>query len=138
MTAGRHPLVVTGLLAVAAIAAVLLHQANPAEAGWFPKCTFHSLTGWHCAGCGMTRAGHELLHLRFGAALALNPLMIILLFGGGVVAVMEGAAYLLGERYRGPRVRLPAWSAWVFLGVILAYWILRNVPAWPFTLLAPH
>ncbi|RBL33433.1 hypothetical protein BRN31_04600 [Xanthomonas oryzae pv. oryzae] len=28
----------------------------------FPPCIFHALTGFYCAGCGMTRALHALAH----------------------------------------------------------------------------
>ena len=52
--------------------------------------------------------------------------------------VIESLAWIMGEGYRGPRVRLPAWAHWVLLTTILGYWVLRNIPAWPFSLLAPH
>ena len=36
-----------------------------------------------------------------------------------------------------PRPFLPAWVIWSLLGVIVAYWVLRNVPVYPLSVLAP-
>lgn len=89
------------------------------------------LTGFYCPGCGALRAMHELLHLHFLRAFALNPLLVVslplmagytgyLLFTGGLRRSLPQAVYL---------------SA---LSVIIAFWLLRNIPHYPFTLLAPH
>ena len=64
---------VLGTLAVAA--AVVVHQTRPGEGSILPPCVFHAVTGFHCAGCGITRALHALLHLRVGEAIAFNPLI---------------------------------------------------------------
>jgi hypothetical protein len=66
----------------------------------------------------------------------MNPLAMILL---PFVAYALAFQALAARRGRGlPGVRFPVWSGWMLLGVMLAYWVLRNVPAYPFTLLAPH
>lgn len=127
---------VLGTLAVAG--AVVVHQTRPGEGSILPPCLFHEVTGFRCAGCGITRALHALLHLRVGEALAMNPLVVAALPLIVLGVVIESLAWIMGERYRGPRVRLPMWAHWVLLTTILAYWILRNIPAWPFSLLAPH
>ncbi len=36
-----------------------------------------------------------------------------------------------------PEVFIPANWIWMLLGVIVLFWVLRNVPAYPFTVLAP-
>lgn len=120
------------------VAAVLfvLYQRNPAEPGNFPPCPFLWLTGLYCPGCGALRTMHELLHLHFARALQLNPLVVItslplalyfsrwlLAFGG-----------LLKMRAR-PLGRGTYYS---IIGVILIFWFLRNIPQYPFSLLAPH
>ncbi|NIP97769.1 MAG: hypothetical protein GWO24_31795, partial [Akkermansiaceae bacterium] len=46
-------------------------------------------------------------------ALRKNPLLVIALPALVVGVVMEGAAWLLGDRYRGPRVRLGRSLAWL-------------------------
>jgi len=58
----------------------LIYAINPASGkSPFPPCVIYKLTGLFCAGCGATRALHEVLHFRFYEAFMLNPLFIILL-----------------------------------------------------------
>lgn len=120
------------------VGVIVLAGHDPVGNRYLPKCLFHQVTGWHCAGCGMTRATHALLQFRFLDAFRQNPLVVLCLPVLAYGVVVESAAWVLGDRYRGPRVRLPGWAYWPLIGTILGYWILRNVPAWPFTLLAPH
>jgi hypothetical protein len=40
-------------------------------------------------------------------------------------------------RPHGFRLGVGSKGGWVILGLILAFWLLRNLPTWPFTLLAP-
>lgn len=63
-------------------------------------CPFHLITGLPCLGCGATRALVALTHGQLGAALALNPLAVVLVgaFAGFVVYAL-GALYL-GRRWR--------------------------------------
>jgi hypothetical protein len=121
-----------GLLGVGFLGIALV---DPAGSRFYPKCLFHAWTGWHCPGCGGLRALHQGLRGHFGAALRLNPLMVLFLpvLGYGVLSDMAFVA-----RGRGlPRVAVrPVWC-WVLLGVMLVFWIARNLPVYPFTLLAP-
>ena len=134
----KRRLAIVAPLAVLGIVGVLvLANASPAGNPWFPKCIFHELTGLHCPGCGITRALHAMLHGRFGEAFGQNPLVVLCLPFIAYGVVIEGAAWLWGERYRGPRVRWPRWAYWPLMVTVFGYWILRNVPVWPFTWLAP-
>jgi hypothetical protein len=107
-----------------ALAAGLLYCFNPAEVHFFPKCALYSLTGLYCPGCGTTRAIHYLLHGDIAGAFAMNPLMVI----ASPVLVL-----LLFKRSWAMR----PWVAWTAFAVLILYGVLRNIPAWPFTLLAP-
>jgi hypothetical protein len=131
--AGLRPPTSTKILvawtAVAAvgIAAVgtVLNRYDPRTVPWFPACPFHAVTGWYCPGCGTTRALHELMHARIGAALAFNPLLLfapvlLLLF-------IKRASWF----YRSS-------SPFVFLAIVLVFGFLRNIPVWPLSMLAPH
>ena len=113
----------------------LLYLADPAGSPCYPPCPVHYLTGLHCPGCGSLRAVHQLLHGHLAAALGLNPLMVFSL------PLLAYACVVGGFRRLGwsvlPRRRLPAWMIWSLLGLILAYWVLRNVPVYPLTVLAP-
>ena len=115
-------------------------QRNDPEAGgsYFPRCMFREITGLHCAGCGGTRATHALTNLEAGVAFRKNPLLVILLPFLVVGVVLESAAWVIGEGYRGPRVRLPGQLAWSLPVITIGFCILRNIPGWPFELLAPR
>lgn len=128
--------VLLGALGFAAM--VVLYRHGPGEGRLLPPCVFREVTGFHCIGCGITRACHALLHLRFWEAFGQNPLLVVALPLVLAGVALEGTAWVMADRYRGPRVRLPAWAYRALLVTLLAYWVLRNVPVWPFSLLAPH
>ena len=50
---------------------------NPATTHILPPCFIYELTGFQCAGCGATRAVHQILNLNFKEAFILNPLIFI-------------------------------------------------------------
>lgn len=100
-------------------------------------CPFNRLTGLYCPGCGMTRAAHELMHLNILAGIRDNPLVVLLI--GPVAAVMalgEYMNYVTGKTLWKP-VRIGKRTLYLALAVVLLFTILRNIPVFPFTLLAP-
>ena len=136
MTAIRplHVFGATAALAAAASGTALLYRYDPNAAGNpFPPCMFHALTGYWCIGCGMTRALHALAHGDVLRAFSMNPLAMVVL---PLMPLM-----LLHDRGYRPRALQPLMSVvmtpklWMIL--LPAYWIARNLPWWPFTLLAP-
>jgi hypothetical protein len=121
------------LLGGAAI--VLLRVFDPATSGVFPPCPVRYLTGLYCPGCGSLRAMHALLHGELGRAWAMNPLMIVML--PFIIYGLVSAA-LLELRGRGlPEVMLPANCIRAFCVVVILYAVARNLPLYPFDLLAP-
>lgn len=105
-------------------------------AAFFPQCPFHALTGLHCPGCGTTRALHQLLQGHLAAAFAFNPFTVLAL---PFLAYATLSYALFGIRGRGlPKVFVPAVLIRLLFWAVLSFWILRNVPVYPFTLLAPH
>jgi len=116
-------------------AAAILYAFNPAESSFFPPCLFHALTGLHCPGCGSMRGLHQLLHGNLTAALGMNALMVLSLPFLAYWALCGAVCELCGRRW--PRLRLsPPWS-WALIAGIVVFWVLRNVPCYPFSLLAP-
>lgn len=79
---------------------------------------------------------HELLHLNMGKALALNPLVFVVLALFFVLANVI-AKELIGPKYPLPMIRIPAWLGWSLGAMVILFGVLRNVPVWPFSLLAP-
>ena len=114
----------------------LLYTRNPAVPGFFPPCPFLSLTGLYCPGCGALRTLHELMHFHFAQALRLNLLVTVAALPLGVYLTRWLLA-LSGLVRLQPR-RLPKAAYYSVLLVLLAFWLLRNLPWYPFSLLAPH
>jgi hypothetical protein len=127
-------LVVTGFVVLAAGSTVLF-LFDPSDSDFYPSCPFYALTGLYCPGCGTMRAGHALLHGHLGEALGLNPLMVLML---PLLCYSLMSYVTFGVRGRPlPGVLASPFSGWLVLGTILAYWVLRNIPFYPFCLLAP-
>ena len=139
----RRTLVRGGILAVAAVllAAGLYAVAAypPTDDSFYPKCNLHRFTGLHCPGCGMTRSLHSLLNGRVLQAAAYNlPGLLALPFIVRIVA-LRSWGWLRNRPPAGtPLTRRRVVLSWVIAGAYILYGVLRNLPAWPFTLLAPH
>ena len=117
------------------VAIVLLRVFDPAASGVFPPCPVRYLTGLYCPGCGSLRAMHALLHGDIGRAWAMNPLMIVTLPFLTYGLVSEALLELRGSRL--PEVMLPASWIRAFCFVVVLYAVARNLPLYPFDLLAP-
>jgi uncharacterized protein DUF2752 len=129
----RRMLAAMLLLGTAAI--ILLRVFDPATSGIFPPCPIRYLTGLYCPGCGSLRAMHALLHGELARAWAMNPLMIVML---PFVTYGLVSAALLELRGNGlPEVMLPAKWIRAFCVVVVLYAVARNLPLYPFDLLAP-
>ncbi len=122
--------VAIGIMLIAAVFA--LYIFNPDEVAIFPQCPFLLTTGYKCPGCGTQRALHSLFHLRFVDALKYNSFMFF-----AIPLVFTGAYFeYLGGKQRHPKLvrnirewTLPyrKWSAAILFGVIIIYWIVRNL-----------
>lgn len=99
---------------------------SPEDSLYFPKCMFHSLTGWDCPGCGSQRAVHHLLHLRVKEAFFYNPLLIC------AIPYILAASYFdyWGGRERFPKAAKAMFGTiaiYILLCIVALFWILRNV-----------
>src|SRR4051794_19308983 len=114
------------VLAAAAATSLVLYTRNPASGGIFPPCPFHALTGFDCPGCGTLRALHELSHAHFSRAFGLNPLAVLalpLIAYAGVSTALE-----LAGRHALPAIRAPRRTWWIVPAIVIAFWVLRNLP----------
>jgi len=98
----------------------------PAGQVFFPRCSFHALTGWQCPGCGITRATHALLNGRWGEAWRLNPLWLLTL---PLLAWTYGV-WLVNDvtHRRWPQPLTNRFGVAVFLGVSIGFGVARNFP----------
>jgi len=112
----------------------MVYRWNPQSAGFFPACPIHALTGYYCPGCGATRALHQLLHGNIAAAFSYNPLFVLSTPLAAYWIVSEVFLFFGG---RLPRITVPEKAMWLALIVVVAFGVARNIPHYPFTLLAP-
>jgi len=131
----RKRRVLAAMLLLGTAPIILLRVFDPATSGIFPPCPIRYLTGLYCPGCGSLRAMHALLHGELARAWAMNPLMIVML---PFVTCGLVSAALLELRGNGlPEIMLPAKWIRAFCVVVVLYAVARNLPLYPFDLLAP-
>lgn len=97
---------------------------DPAEAAFLPPCLFHWATGLYCPGCGAGRALHALAQGDLASALAMNPLLVV-------------ALPLLLALILWPRLAYHPRTPMLVFAVLIGFAVLRNLPLWPFSWLAP-
>jgi hypothetical protein len=123
------------LLAIAGAAGALLLRGS---VSWWsaalPGCLIQQMTGLHCPGCGGTRCATRLLKGDLGGAVAMNAAVVLIATAG--IGVIGAAVW---SEWKGrPSKGVPPWLVWSLAGFMVAFTVLRNLPWWPFTLLAPH
>ena len=125
----------TGLLIGFTGLAVLFFILDPAKHEIFPRCLFNSITGYYCPGCGSQRAVHSLLHLDFAGVVSYN-----FLFLPAALLIFYHYLHPVFNRFFGwklPNVFYFKNTPLIILSVIVLFWILRNIPVYPFSVLAP-
>ena len=120
----RRSLVIVLVLAALLVIGVIYFAIDPSTSGLFPRCTFLSLTGYKCPGCGTQRAIHALLHGDVAGAFKYNALLLV------AIPWIALCLYAESRRLRNPRLyaRLNApLLIWLFLAMVLLWWLLRNI-----------
>jgi len=101
-----------------------------------PKCILYDSTGFYCPGCGSQRATHQLFNFNIFGVLQQNVLYFISFFILGYHFIVTGMNTLFKKNIYNyvyhPKTPL------VILTIIVVFWILRNIPYYPFNLLAPN
>jgi hypothetical protein len=121
------------ILGLAGIA--FLYAFDPRNPGVIPACPFLSLTGCFCPGCGTLRALHMLLRGDVASALGYNILTVLSL---PFIAYSYGTGAMRAFGLKAPHlVLVHPRLIWALLAAIVAFWVLRNVPVAPLTMLAP-
>lgn len=108
------------------LAAAYTAVANPHVPGFFPDCIFYAATGHWCPGCGGLRATHDLLRGDLGAAMGMNPVVVLVILP--LIAVGTGWWLLSAVGVRLPKVTIPTWAAWSIPVLLGVFWVVRNIP----------
>jgi len=117
------------------VGSLMVAVFDPSKAHFFPVCPLLALTGIACPGCGLTRAFHALFHGDIVTALDFNLLVPVWAVAFAWIFV---SLLLVGIRKKG----LPMWPTnpkfiYGFFAVLFVFGVLRNIPAWPLTILYP-
>ena len=123
----RRSLVITVVIVLLLVFGFIYYAIDPATSTVFPRCTFLTLTGYKCPGCGSQRAIHALLNGDIKGALGYNAMLIV------AIPWIALCLFAEGQRTRRPRLyeRLNApLLFWLFLVAVLAWWLLRNIFNW--------
>jgi hypothetical protein len=124
------------LIATTFVALFYVRVFDPTSGqAFFPSCPFHTMTGLNCPGCGMTRAFHQLTHGHILTALHYNALMLLLVPVLGYTLVSQA---LVATRGKGlPMFFTKPIYVRALFWILMTFWILRNIPVYPLTLLSP-
>ncbi len=122
-----------GLFVFIGVAAFAL--LTPSLRQLIPPCAFYELTGLYCPGCGSGRAMYALTQFDLATAIRMNALSVLAIGPVVYVASREGLE-ALGAPVPPRILTSPRWGVLV-AALVIAFWILRNVPIWPLSWLAP-
>lgn len=94
------------------------------------SCWFREYLNLYCPGCGGTRMIKSILKFEFYQAFRYNPLLFILLILGTFLVIINVILKISKKSLIIPRER-----EWVILaGVIIIYFVLRNISLFDFLL----
>ena len=113
------------LLLVFILIAGLVFYFPPHHNAYYPKCIFKLVTSLECPGCGSARSIYSLLHGHIQDALDYNTLLVLFV---PVILVGVLASFSLYFKNLLKYINHPK----IYLGLILVFWIVRNINYFPF------
>jgi hypothetical protein len=127
-----------GVVGASVGAASYLYAVDPSGGSAVLRCPIYTFTGLYCPGCGTSRALHQLLHGNVGTAVKFNPLSLALLPVLSYSLASFTAETFLGRGHALPALVGAGRPTKLLMAVVMAFSVLRNIPVYPFYLLAPH
>ena len=123
---------------LACLGFLYIYIVDPARPGAiFFTCPIYMATGFYCPADGNTRALHALVHLNIPEVFQNNILFPFIFLIFTWLLVGEYLKLLLRRRvlWLPKKIKL-AW-VWIGLSIVFIFTICRNIPIYPFTILAP-
>lgn len=130
----RHYLTRVLFLLILVTGLILVFFFNP-EFTFYPPCLFKKMTSLQCPGCGSARACYHLLHGNFLAAIDYNllltgflPLLLMECFSRlfNIKPTTVSKLQVITNHIRPVHVLI----------VVIVFWVIRNLPFYPFSLLS--
>lgn len=108
---------------------------NPSKTNLFPSCPFYSVTNIYCPGCGSQRATHQILNGNIIEGIRHNYMIGLL----AIVLLYQAFIFITNKILNKNTANLLHKSkvTMSILIIVILFWILRNIPMFPFTELAP-
>ncbi len=126
------------LIPAFAMVALMLFLFDPATYDFYPQCPFNAWTGLYCPGCGTLRAISRLLHGDLPGAFGYNPFSTVVIPLTGLFLMVSRLSGGFRSIPEGVRYRMAAWGGQILFLMVLVFWVARNIPLAPFSMLAPH
>lgn len=107
------------------LAVLLLYALFVRLTGLAIPCLFNLVTHLNCPGCGISRFCMHILALDWGGALHFNYLAPLIVVYIAYIIIYISIKYLrTGSWSLNPK---PAWLNYVVLGIIIVWWVVRNI-----------
>lgn len=131
----QHPVLGPGAVVAGCVGvgAVIWAGDPTTPGGWLPTCPTKLLFGLVCPGCGAQRMLYSLMHGDLPAALGWNAVGVVAVLLLAWAFVAWCARLWTGRRI--PHWDGHRWTATVVLVVVVAWFVVRNLPFAPFTAL---
>lgn len=108
---------------------------DPNQVDFLPKCPLYFTTGLYCPGCGSQRATHQLLNFNFLDVVNQNVLyalgILLFVYNGLIIITIKYFKKSYYNYMYHPKTPI------ILLILIIVFWVLRNLPYYPFNMLAP-
>lgn len=116
-----------GAVLILAGAVAFIVSRNPYATSVTGPCLMLHVTGLYCPGCGGTRAVYSLATGDVIGALEMNAFVVLLVIPPVILGLLWWLLHSLDVKV--PRVRIGTPVVWSYVGVLLLFAVMRNIPA---------
>lgn len=116
-----------GAVLILAGAVAFIVSRNPYATSVTGPCLMLHVTGLYCPGCGGTRAVYSLATGDVIGALEMNAFVVLLVIPPVILGLLWWLLHSLDVKV--PRVRVGTPVVWSYVGVLLLFAVMRNIPA---------
>lgn len=104
---------------------------------WSVQCSFYQTTGYLCPGCGGQRAFHALIHGQWQQVLRYNALTVFIIPFLGYCYFIIIQQFVFKNKGLADKYPLTPGMAYAFLILLFVFFVIRNIPYFPFNYLRP-
>jgi len=117
------------------ITGIFIVVINPWAGLFTPRCLIKEITGYYCAGCGVTTGFYSLIKGDFAGAYERNLLIITLIPAALLYLFMRNIIFYYYGKYK---YSYDKFIIILFIVSVVIFTICRNIPIHEFDILRPH